>query len=61
MRSVCDKILVSVNIVAYYLKGYVQGYGNYNELITSGIDTKELFDNTDDTEDLESSIFPNTG
>ena len=50
--------MVSVNIVVYYLKGCVQGYGNYNELMTTGIDTKELYD---DTEDVESPIVPSIG
>ena len=31
-----------------YLKGCVQGYGSYDELTTSGIDSKELFDDIED-------------
>ena len=35
----------------------MQGYGSYDELTTSGIDTKELFD---DIEDQKSSNFTST-
>ena len=41
---------VSANTVGFYLKGCVQGYGNYNELTTSGIDPRELFDDIEDVE-----------
>ena len=39
------------------MKGCVQGYGNYNELTISGIDSRELFD---DTENVEPPNLPST-
>ena len=39
------------------MKGCVQGYGNYNELTTSGIDSRELFD---DTANVEPPNLPST-
>ena len=33
-----------------YLKGRVQGYGSYDELTTSGINPRELFNDTEDSE-----------
>ena len=41
-------------IFSYYLKGCVQGYGSYEELTSSGVDPRELFD---DIEDVESPNF----
>ena len=31
------------------MKGYVQGYGNYEELTSSGVDPTELFDDIEDS------------
>ena len=37
-------------IFSYYLKGCVQGYGSYEELTSSGVDPRELFDDIEDVE-----------
>ena len=34
--------------VAIWTKGCVQGYGNYDELTSSGVDPRELFDDIDE-------------
>lgn len=38
------------------MKGHVQGYGSYDELTSSGVDPRELFDDIKDTGSLQDFI-----
>ena len=40
------------------MKGCVQGYGNYEELTTSGVDTTELFDDIEDSRKSPDLVQP---
>ena len=42
----------------YYLKGCVQGYGNYDELTSSGVDPTELFDDIEDCKESPDVVLP---
>ena len=43
----CDPFLFYKFVICYF-KGYVQGYGNYEKLTSSGLDPTELFDDVED-------------
>ena len=43
----CNRIACDININCC-LKGCVRGYGNYEELTSSGVDPTELFDDIED-------------
>ena len=42
--------VVKLLLLHIYIKGCVQGYGKYDDLTSSGIDPRELFDDIEDIE-----------
>ena len=43
-----------------YLKGCIQGYGNYDELTSCGVDPRELFDDMEDAKRLPDFVTTDT-
>ena len=46
----CTLEVIKLSLLCIYIKGCVQGYGKYDDLTSSGIDPRELFDDMEDTE-----------
>ena len=42
--------VVKLLLLHIYIKGCVRGYGKYDDLTSSGIDPRELFDDIEDIE-----------